>query len=259
MRLEPVLPWLQATGLHPQATGLMSTRLGGVSLPPFDSLNLRPPGLPGDAVDQPDAVAENQRRFAAALNGARPVYLDQVHGAEVIRLESTHAKGAVTALPVADASITTERGIACTVLVADCLPVLFAASHGRGVGAAHAGWRGLALGVLEATVAALCEASACQPDEVTAWLGACIGPDCFEVGANVRDAFGPALEAHFRPTGTPGKWWADLPGLARARLQAAGVRQVSGGNWCTHRDSSRFFSFRREGVTGRHAAAIWLG
>jgi YfiH family protein len=249
--------WLRATGLPPEVGGLMSTRLGGVSLPPFDSLNLRPPGLPGDAVDEPGAVLENQRRFTAALQGAQPVFLDQVHGTVVVRLTRADLAAGRGHL-VADAAITTEPGVACTVLVADCLPVLFAAPGGTAVGAAHAGWRGLAGGVLEATVAAVCCAAGCEPGALSAWMGACIGPTRFEVGAEVREAFGPARAQHFKPTGTPGKWWADLPGLARARLQAAGVHQVAGGQWCTHSDASRFFSFRRERVTGRLAAAVWI-
>jgi YfiH family protein len=141
--------------------------------------------------------------------------------------------------------------------VADCLPVLLAAPGA--VGAAHAGWRGLAGGVLEATVGALCEAAGCAPGQLQAWLGACIGPRRFEVGADVLQAFGadaasdsPRFRRH-----VPGKWLADLPGLARDRLQALGLQQVSGAGWCTVEDASRFFSFRRDGVTGRMVAAVW--
>lgn len=257
MPLDLDSAWLRATGLPPEVGGLMSTRQGGVSKAPFDSLNLRPPALPGDAVDDPAAVLENQRRFTAALQGARPVFLDQVHGTAVARLTQADL-AAGRGHPVADAAITTEPGVACTVLVADCLPVLFAATGGAAVGAAHAGWRGLAAGVLEATVAAVCEAAACEPAALSAWMGACIGPTRFEVGDEVRVAFGPALATHFKPTGVPGKWWADLPALARARLKAAGLRQMAGGQWCTHSDASRFFSFRRERVTGRLAAAVWI-
>jgi polyphenol oxidase len=229
---------------------LMTTRAGGVSATPLDSLNLgRSTG------DDPAAVAENRRRFEAAL-GVPTRYLSQVHGTRVVRLTAAEA-GPYEA----DAAITTEPGLACTVLVADCLPVLFAAPDARGVGAAHAGWRGLAGGVLEGTVAALCEAAACRPRELLAWLGPCIGPSRFEVGADVLDAFGPAAAARFaprpRPDGAP-RWLADLPGLARDRLAAAGVTQVHGGTWCTVSDASAFFSFRRDGVTGRLAAAVWI-
>ena len=230
---------------------LMSTRAGGVSAAPFDSLNLG-----RSAGDERGAVDENRRRFAAAL-GARPVWLSQVHGARVLRLMADTGNASTRA--EADAAITTVSGLACTVMVADCLPVLFAAPEGRGVGAAHAGWRGLAGGVLEATVAALCEAAACTPRELQAWLGPCIGPRRFEVGADVLDAFGGG--PHFRPRPRPDgamRWVADLAGLARERLGAAGLTQISGGAWCTVEDASRFFSFRRDGVTGRMAAAIWL-
>jgi len=228
---------------------LMSTRAGGVSAGPWAALNL------GGAVGDSDAaVDENRRRFEAAL-GIPAVYLRQVHGAEVLRLWV----GPQALAQPADAAITTDAGVACTVLVADCLPVLFAAPHGRGVGAAHAGWRGLAGGVLEATVAALCEAADCAPGELFAWLGPCIGPRQFEVGADVLEAF--VGGAHFVPRPRPDgalRWLADLPGLARDRLQAAGLVHVSGGAWCTVEDASRFFSFRRDSVTGRMAAAVWL-
>jgi YfiH family protein len=229
---------------------LMSTRAGGVSLAPYDSLNLgRSSG------DTAEAVAENRRRFEAAV-GAELVFLAQVHGARVLRLPAV-----ATARQEADAAIATEPGQACTVMVADCMPVLFAAPAARGVGAAHAGWRGLAGGVLEATVSALCEAAACAPEDLTAWLGPCIGPRQFEVGPDVLEAFGGRSAVHFvaraRADGSM-RWLADLPGLARDRLAAAGLRRVSGGTWCTVEDASRFFSFRRDRVTGRMAAAVWI-
>lgn len=231
---------------------LMSTRAGGVSQGPWHSLNL------GSAVaDAAQAVAENRRRFAAAL-GAPPVFLRQVHGPQVLRL--TPADAQRDEPPEADAAITTEPGIACTVQAADCLPVLFAAPAGRGVGAAHAGWRGLAAGVLDATVAALCRAADCAPADLVAWLGPCIGPRQFEVGADVVAAFGgerPRFVPHVRADGEL-RWLADLPQLACDRLRSLGVTQVSGGTWCTVEDASRFFSFRRDGVCGRMAAAVWL-
>ena len=244
-------------------TALMSTRAGGVSAAPFDSLNLRPPELGGDAVDDPEAVRENQRRFAQAL-GAQPVWLNQVHGSGVVRLSADHLRPGQP-LPVADASVCTEPGMACTVLVADCLPVLLCSIDGKAVAAAHAGWRGLAGGVVDNAVAALCEAAACGPAEVLAWLGPCIGARAFEVGADVLQAFGVDSAAPdgglFRPSPRPDgslRWRADLVGLARARLAALGVGQVSGGAWCTFEDASRFFSFRRAPRTGRMAAAIAL-
>jgi YfiH family protein len=244
-----ITPGWEADG---RVGALMSTRAGGVSRAPFDSLNLG-----RSAGDEPAAVDENRRRFAAALGGACPVWMSQVHGARVRRL--TSADPTSEAVEAADAAITTEPGVACCVMVADCLPVLFAAPDGIGVGAAHAGWRGLAGGVLEATVAALCEAAACAPHRMQAWLGPCIGAGRFEVGADVLDACGggPHFVASPRPDGAM-RWLADLPGLARARLLAVGLTQISGDDACTVEDRSRFFSFRRDGVTGRMAAAVWL-
>ncbi|WP_170162305.1 peptidoglycan editing factor PgeF [Caldimonas tepidiphila] len=239
---------------------LMSSRDGGVSRGPYAGFNLGV-HVGDDAAD----VATNRARFAEAL-GATPVFLDQVHGRRVVRL--TQGSAASLQGVQADASVTTEAGVACTVMVADCLPVLFAAPGGRGVAAAHAGWRGLAAGVLEATVEALCEAANCEPNELDAWLGACIGPESFEVGAEVLQAFGVSpggapgpgaepLAGCFRPA-RASHWWADLPELARERLRTRGVQRIAGGEWCTVRDASRFFSFRRDRVTGRMAAAVWL-
>ena len=242
--------------VSPPVGALMTTRAGGSSRAPWDSLNL------GTAAgDDPAAVAANRAAFCEALGGAVPVFLRQVHGIRVIHLAELHAAPHAP-LEDADASVATVPGLACAVQVADCLPVLFAAPRGRGVGAAHAGWRGLAGGVLEATVQALCEAASCSPGAVQAWLGPSIGPRRFEVGDEVRAAFQapgrPAAAAAFTPAGSPGKWLADLPALARDRLSRAGVAHVSGGGWCTHEDASRFFSFRRDGVTGRMAAAVWI-
>jgi len=151
------------------------------------------------------------------------------------------------------------------VQVADCLPVLMAAPQGRGVAAAHAGWRGLSGGVVEAALNALCGAAACMPEEVHAWLGACIGPRRFEVGADVLEAFGaraagvdPLRFVSAPPVEGVPKWHANLAQLARDRLTRAGVVRVTGGRWCTVEDASRFFSFRRDRVTGRMAAAVWI-
>ena len=246
------LPRLAIEWDAPAGVGaFMSLRTGGVSCPPYDQLNL------GDHVgDDPAAVAENRRRFAAAL-GAAPVWLRQVHGARVV--DAAAALGAEP--PEADGAWTDRPGIACAVLVADCMPVLLAARNGRAVGAAHAGWRGLAAGVLERTAEAVARAAGCAPDEIVAWLGPGIGPANFEVGAEVLTAFDGHPPERFRP-GAPregrARWWADLPGLARDRLQRAGLERIDGGRWCTVADGSRFFSFRRDGVTGRLAAAVWL-
>lgn len=251
--LSPIVPdW----AVDARVGALMTTRAGGVSPPPWDHLNLgRGSG------DSPAAVARN-RRLVADTIGATPVYLKQVHGDRVVRIGGAAADAPPEA---ADGSWTDEPGVACTVMVADCLPVLLAAPHGRAVGAAHAGWRGLAAGVIERCALALCEAAPCEPRDLVAWLGPCIGPDAFEVGADVLAAFGvtpsPAPGARFRyqprADGSP-RWRADLAGLARDRLGALGVSRVGGGHWCTVQDRSRFFSFRRDGVTGRMAAAVWI-
>lgn len=245
-----LVPDWQATGVG----AVMTTRAGGTSATPFNSFNLR-----GGLGDSAECVAANRGLLARAV-GAAPVFLGQVHGIQVVRLTQADAL-AGTPDHRADASVTTEPGLACAVQVADCLPVLLAAPAGRGVAAAHAGWRGLAAGVLEATVQALCSATACQPTDLQAWLGACIGPRKFEVGPEVLDAFGMSagegVLRHF-VAHTKGKWFADLPGLARDRLNASGVRAVRGGDWCTVSDASRFFSYRRDGVTGRMAALIWI-
>ncbi len=231
---------------------LMSTRRGGFSAAPYDSMNLR-----GGIGDDPQAVRRNQRLFAESI-GATPVYLSQVHGAAVVRLTAADTAHHAP-LHDADAGVTTDLGLACAVQVADCLPVLFAAPGG--VAAAHAGWRGLAAGVLEATLRSLCEAARCEPAQVQAWLGPCIGPRQFEVGPDVLRAFGASEDAsdpsRFKPGATPGKWLANLPLLARDRLQARGVRAITGGAWCTVEDASRFFSFRRDHITGRMVAAVW--
>lgn len=237
---------------------LCTTREGGASAAPFDSFNL------GDHVrDDPAAVAANRQRLATAVAPARPVFLQQVHGVGVVVLNPATADGTV-----ADAAVVSGPGVAATIMVADCLPVLLAHRSGRAVAAAHAGWRGLAGGVLEAAVLALRE-SAGQGDTV-AWLGPAIGPTAFEVGDEVRVAFmqhDAAAGRFFMPTGTLGKWLADLPGLARQRLKAAGVASVHGNDgsadWCTVGQPSRFFSHRRDaarlGSTGRFAACVWLG
>ena len=252
--------WRPDWGAPPGVLAWMSTRQGGVSGAPFDSLNLA--RSVGGHDDAPEAVAENRLRFARAV-GAQPVFLHQVHGIDVVELGRQHLNSGAPA-PVADASVTTQPGIACAVFAADCLPVLFCTSDGRTVGAAHAGWRGLAAGVLEATCRKLVALSGCAPGEILAWLGPCIGPRCFEVGADVRTALADQRgaagdDAAFVPVtrrdGTPG-WLADLPTLARRRLAAAGVTHVEGGQWCTVSEPLRFFSFRRDGLTGRLAAAV---
>ena len=241
----------------PGVMALMSTRAGGVSAAPFDGLNL------GRSVgDDPAAVAENRRRWTEAL-GHPPVWLHLVHGANVLRLD---AGGPEHPKTQADAAWTAAPGVVCQVTAADCMPVLFALRDGSAIGAAHAGWRGLAAGVLEATVQAMCAGMGARPEEALAWLGPCIGPTAFEVGADVLQAFGvdPSGERHPgfvrrpRPDGTA-RWLADLPALGTARLQACGVHRITTSGLCTVSDASRFFSYRRDGRTGRLAAAIWRG
>jgi len=178
----------------------------------------------------------------------------------VVRLTPAHT-GPDAPTERADASVTTVPGIACTVLTADCLPVLFATRDGRAVGAAHAGWRGLAAGVLEATVDAIRAATPVGAGDIVAWLGASIGPTAFEVGADVPAAFHDHEARHFAPAPArdgQSKWLADLPALAQGRLRRLGLVDVSGCGLCTVGDASRFFSFRRDRVTGRLAAAAWI-
>jgi YfiH family protein len=230
---------------------IMSTRIGGVSCGRFKGFNL------GDHVgDAVGAVQQNRRAFEQ-LVGARACWLRQVHEANVV--DAAASAGAEA--PLADAAFASTPGVACAVLVADCLPVLLAANNGRAVAAAHAGWRGLAIGVVERAVESVSKAAGCEPKDLVAWLGPCIGPDRFEVGAEVMNAFGP-LEAVRFVSGAArqgrARWMADLPGLARDRLRRMGVTSVSGGRWCTVSDAERFYSYRREGVTGRMAAAVWL-
>lgn len=233
----------------------MSTRAGGVSGAPFNSLNLSV-----GVGDDPAAVAENRARWSAAI-GLRPAWLHLAHGASVLRLQAGGTEHPATP---ADAAWTNEAGVACQVTAADCMPVFFALRDGSAVAAAHAGWRGLAAGVLEATLLAMCAGMGAQPGDVQAWLGPCIGPHRFEVGADVLQAFGrqpPAgggdrFRSRPRADGAA-RWLADLPALATDRLHAAGVFSVTPSGLCTVEDGSRFFSFRRDGRTGRLAAAIW--
>ncbi len=223
---------------------LMTTRAGGVSRAPWDSFNL------GDHVgDDPARVEANRARLRQHLP-AEPGWLKQVHSARVAELGCEPN-------PEADASFTREPGQVCAVLTADCLPVLFCDRAGSVVAAAHAGWRGLAEGVLEATVAAM----RVPPGEVLAWMGAAIGPQAFEVGDEVRRAFAarhPEAADAFVPQPTPGKWLADMYQLARIRLRQVGVQAVYGGGRCTFNEADSFYSYRRDGVTGRMAALVWL-
>lgn len=226
-----------------------TTRAGGVSTDDYATLNLG-----AHVGDAPEDVAENRIRLRTLLPST-PVWLNQVHGTNVVQADEValFSQGAGEA----DASVTTQTNVICAVLVADCLPVLFCAADGSCVGAAHAGWRGLHCGVLEATVAAL----NVSPANVIAWLGPAIGPGAFEVGADVFDAFttaSPEDASVFQPiAGQRGKYLADIYELARRRLKRAGVQAIFGGKFCTVSDPARFFSYRRDGKAGRMAAVIW--
>ena len=224
---------------------LITTRAGGVSQGAYASLNL------GDHVgDEAAAVAENRARLALLLPDS-PLWLRQVHGTGVADTRSARAGCE------ADASMTRESGRVLAVLTADCLPVLLADDTGSAIAVAHAGWRGLVAGVIERTVDAL----NLEPGRLVAYLGPAIGPSAFEVGDEVRHAFvAPDAEAAaaFVPGGTAGKWFADLYMLARQRLARLGTTRVFGGGFCTHGEADRFFSHRRDRVTGRMASLIWL-
>jgi YfiH family protein len=230
-----------------------TTRTGGVSIGPFASLNL------GDHVnDDRSAVRRNRALLNDALElPGEPAWLKQVHGADVVTLDA--AVSASERRQTADAAVTCTPGVVCAVLTADCLPVLFCNRAGTHVAAAHAGWRGLAAGVLETTVTAL-DAAGAPASSLLAWLGPAIGPASYEVGAEVRDAFlqsDPSAEVVFQAN-RPGHWLLDLYAAARTRLRRAGVTAISGGDLCTLSDRERFFSHRRDGVTGRQATLIWL-
>jgi polyphenol oxidase len=262
--MNPLLSGLLLQPQWPAPPGVgacMSLREGGVSQGPFGSFNLSL-----GVGDEPEAVRSNRQRFAQAI-GARPLWMRQVHGTAVLRLRANTAEDAGAAgepRATADAAWTTERGLACTVGAADCMPVLLALRDGSAVAAAHAGWRGLAGGVLQATVQALCAGTGARPSDCLAWMGPCLGPLRFEVQADVLAAFGahpPHADALlFAPAPARdglARWHVNLPALARRVLNAAGVQQVHDAQQCTFSDASRFFSYRRDGITGRHAAAIW--
>jgi polyphenol oxidase len=248
-------------------TGFVSK--SGVSQPPFDALNL------GDHVgDDPNHVMAN-RHMLQVLLGVKPVYLKQVHGTEVVTLTLKAPK--TPHGTVADACITTEKNLACTIMVADCLPVFFTDLEGSFVAAAHAGWRGLADGVLRQNIESIHALAgvniAYTASNIIAWLGPCIGPDAFEVGSEVKAAFAASLPnsaAMFKPVGGPesGKWLADLAGLARLQLKQLGLADDhifgndSSADWCTVNNPLRFFSHRRDAVrlgsSGRMAGCIWI-
>lgn len=246
--------WLRADwGAPARVRTLVTTRSGGASRPPHDAMNLG-----SRCGDDPDAVAANRAQLRALLPG-EPVWMKQVHGTRVVDADAAGAgepgpgRGPE---PEADAAVARSPGTVCAVLAADCLPVFLCDEAGTVVAVAHAGWRGLAGGVLENTVRAM---DAGQR-RLLAWIGPGIAGAAYEVGAEVREAFvaNEAADADaFQPT-RPGHWLADLPLLARRRLARLGVADAGGGTLCTHADARRFYSFRRDGATGRFASLIWI-
>ncbi|HHQ4756953.1 TPA: peptidoglycan editing factor PgeF [Aeromonas hydrophila] len=243
------MKWIEPDWPAPaKVCALSTTRDGGISEGVFAGLNLG-----AHVGDEPARVEANRTRLqqAAGIPGTLN-WLNQVHGTAVYPVGRDY-----DCAPDADAACAREVGQACIVMTADCLPVLFCNRAGTVVAAAHAGWRGLQGGVLEASIAAM----GCEPGEILAWLGPAIGPTAFEVGGEVREAFmaeqAEAMAA-FVPSPNEGKWLADIYQLARQRLARAGVTAVYGGEYCTYSDSEQFYSYRRNGQTGRMASIIWL-
>src|ERR1700761_8258023 len=262
-----------AWNVSPRVRALVTTRDGGVSEAPFgrwqDGVNL--PGglnLGMKSGDELAAVAANRARLLKLAGVSEAAWLEQIHGTGIVRAEDVLAQAHANGTPTrADASVTDRPGTVCVVMVADCMPVLFCDEAGRAVGAAHAGWRGLAAGIIEQTAQRVAELAGVEAGALHAYLGPCIGPDAFEVGADVRDAFmngvgGTQREAtanaFVEHPHNAGKYLADLPALARLRLHEIGVTRIVGGDLCTVTLRERFYSYRRDRDTGRMAALIWL-
>jgi polyphenol oxidase len=257
--------------VSPRVRAFVTTRAGGVSEAPYDG------GTPGagglnlgfSTGDAPDAVKENRRRALAATGLSSAAWLEQIHGTQVEDAHAVIERLAQGERTRADASATDRPGVVCVVMTADCLPVLFCDDDGRAVGAAHAGWRGLAGGIIEKTGERVATLAGVPASKLNAFLGAAIGPQAFEVGEDVLDAFVAAAQADrrdatraaFRPIGgAPAKYLADIYALARLRLAGLGMdaARVHGGTHCTVTEKARFYSYRRDRVTGRMAAMIWL-
>lgn len=238
--------WITPDWPAPQTVrALITTRHGGVSVGAYASMNL------ADHVDDAAQTVRRNREILRATLPQEPHWLQQIHGAEVLRISN-----AIKGVAEADATVSAEHNQVCVVLTADCLPVLFCADDGTEVGVAHAGWRGLAAGVLERTVQAMWLPGA----RLLAYLGPAIGPRAYEVGAEVRAEFIAAdaqAAAAFQPVAGSDKYLADLYHLARQRLQRVGLTRVYGGDFCTYSEPERFFSYRRDGATGRMASLIW--
>lgn len=245
--------WPAPAGVH----ALVTTRSGGVSPPPWGATPRDPGGMNVGlgSGDERDRVLANRARLRACLP-AEPVWLRQVHGPVVIDADTPHVEP-----PQADASVALAPATVCAVMIADCLPVLLADASGRAIAAAHAGWRGLAAGVIQATVGRMRQRLRDPSARLLAWLGPAIGPRRFEVGADVLIAMQASLPraADAFVAISDAKYYADLFALASQALAQAGVNDVSGGGLCTASDPERFYSFRRDGTTGRHVAVIWRG
>ena len=250
-KLNPPTPLLSISGRPWKGVSYgCTTRSGGVSTGPWEALNL---GL--HVNDDAVLVQENRRRLAGHLP-SQPFWLEQVHGTKVVEVTAASPR----CVPQADAAVTMEPGVVLAIMTADCLPVVIADPEGRAVGVAHAGWRGLADGVLDATVAAL-QAMHPAAKAWRAWVGPCIGQDSFEVGSEVRAAFidkDVATQAFFAAGKSPGKWQADLAGLACHRLASLGVSDVETSGLCTYQRDELFYSYRREPICGRMATLAWL-
>lgn len=259
--------------VSPRVRALVTTRNGGVSDAPFGRWRngVELPGglnLGMKSGDDPAAVAANRQRLLKLAGVSEAAWLEQIHGAGIVRAEEVLAQARANGTPTrADASVTDRPGMVCVVMVADCMPVLLCDEAGRAVGAAHAGWRGLAAGIVEQTAQRVAELAAVPASALHAYLGPSIGPEAFEVGPDVRDAFmngvgdvqrDATASAFVEHPHNPGKYLADLPALARLRLQALGVTRIVGGDLCTVTLRDRFYSYRRDRVTGRMAALIWL-
>ncbi len=256
--------------VSPRVKAFVTTRVGGVSSGPYDG------GAPGagglnlgfSTDDVPEAVTENRRRALALTGRPEAAWLAQVHSAQVEDAADVLLRRAAGETIKADASVTDQPGVVCVVMTADCLPVLFCDDEGRAIGAAHAGWRGLAAGIVEKTGECVARLVGTSSSDLNAYLGSAIGPSKFEVGedvfvasvsvanADARDA----TAAAFVPTGAPGKYHADIFTLARLRLASIGIdaSRIHGGTHCTVSESERFYSYRRDRITGRMAAMIWL-
>lgn len=230
-----------------QVKCLISTRTEGHSNAPYDSLNM------GDHVEDDFSCVQKNRAELQAHLPANPFWLKQTHSTIVLPYDASIAEAVV---PEADASFAKDKYQPCVVMTADCLPVLFCNEQGTQVAAAHAGWRGLLDGVLENTVKTFA-----KEDQIMAYMGPAIGPEAFEVGPEVKDEFvshNSATEVAFKPSENEGKWLADMYAIARIRLNAVGVRNIYGGGECTYSQANKYFSFRRDGVTGRMASVIWI-